>query len=160
MSEIIWQLKSFSELTTEQLYQLLKLRVDVFVVEQQCPYPELDNKDIHPDSRHLLGYENHSLVAYCRLLPPGCSFSEASIGRIVVAETQRQQGLGRTLVERAISSTEQLWPGQGIKVGAQSQLQAFYRSCGFVADSAAYMDDGIEHIDMLKAPAQTKNRSR
>ncbi|MEH6627010.1 MAG: GNAT family N-acetyltransferase [Motiliproteus sp.] len=154
MTQITWQLYHFSELSTDQLYQLLKLRVDVFVVEQQCPYPELDGKDIQPGSRHLLGYQQQQLVAYSRLLTPGCSFAEASIGRILVAAEHRQHGLGRMLVQESIRLAEQLWPDTGIKIGAQSQLTAFYQSCGFIEDSDPYMEDGIEHIDMLITPAK------
>ncbi len=148
MQEPQWLLKSFSELDNDQLYELLKLRVDVFVVEQQCPYPELDDKDRHEQTKHLLCYQQHQLVAYSRLLAPGVSYPAASIGRIVIANDFRSSGYGRRLVEQSIALITQLWPDQGITIGAQSQLQNFYNSCGFTGISDTYLEDGIEHLDM------------
>ncbi len=147
-----WHTLSFAELTTTQLYQLLKLRVEVFVVEQNCPYPELDDKDILPHSHHLLGYDaQQQLVAYARLLAPGVSYPGCSIGRILVAESARGQQLGQQLVEQAIHCCHTLWPDTAIEIGAQHYLQAFYQRLGFQPTSAVYLEDDIPHLDMRLA---------
>jgi len=145
---ITWQLNPFSELTTEQLYQLLKLRVDVFVVEQTCPYPELDDKDHQPGVHHLLGYQGEELVACARLLPKGISYPSVSLGRVATAESHRGDGLGHQLLDQALSSCELLWPGESIEIGAQEHLATFYQRHGFVQTSAMYLEDDIPHIDM------------
>ena len=121
----------FSELTTKQLYQLLKLRADVFVVEQNCPYPELDDKDHQAGVYHLLGYQNDKLIACARLLPAGISYPQVSIGRIAVDKKSRKNGLGKQLLTAALAQCEQLWPAQTIQIGAQVYLIAFYQSFGF-----------------------------
>ena len=146
-----WLCLKFSELSTMQLYQLLKLRVDVFVVEQNCPYPELDDKDHHPDVYHLLGYdyESDQLAACARLIPPGISFPQVSIGRIATAKAKRQEGLGKQLLNKAIQQCEQHWSKQDIQIGAQVYLINFYQSFGFKRNSEDYLEDGIPHLDML-----------
>jgi len=144
-----WLCLKFNELSTIQLYQLLKLRVDVFVVEQNCPYPELDNKDLHQDTYHLLAYENEQLVACARLLGPGISYPQVSIGRIATAHNRRQNGLGKQLLTQALSKCDQYWPKQDIQIGAQVYLVEFYQSMGFKRYSQDYLEDGIAHLDML-----------
>ncbi|KFZ36208.1 hypothetical protein HR45_17625 [Shewanella mangrovi] len=145
-----WQSRRFSELSASTLYQLLRLRVDVFVVEQQCAYPELDGKDCHPDARHLLAYNDAGdLLAYARLLPPGLSYAEPSIGRVLVNPAFRQHGTGKALMKQAISLCQQYWPHQAIKIGAQEYLSSFYHALGFVAVSDMYLEDDIPHVDML-----------
>jgi len=144
-----WQLLTFSELSTVQLYQLLKLRVDVFVVEQNCPYPELDDKDHQSGVYHLLGYQEGELVACARLLAPGISYAQVSIGRIATAKTHRQHGLGKTLLTTALQQCEIHWPQQDIQIGAQLYLTNFYQGFGFKRNSADYFEDDIEHLDML-----------
>ncbi|PMJ89295.1 GNAT family N-acetyltransferase [Vibrio sp. 10N.261.55.A7] len=148
MSRIQWLCLPFNQLTTLQLYQLLKLRVDVFVVEQNCPYPELDNKDIQDDVYHLLGYSKQDLVACARLLPVGISYSEVSIGRIATSEMARGNGLGNNLLSEALTQTQSLWPDQSITIGAQQHLFRFYQAHGFEQISEMYLEDGIPHIDM------------
>ncbi|MEZ8825499.1 GNAT family N-acetyltransferase [Vibrio amylolyticus] len=148
MSHIQWLCLPFNQLTTLQLYQLLKLRVDVFVVEQNCPYPELDNKDIQDDVYHLLGYSKQDLVACARLLPAGISYSEVSIGRIATSEMARGNGLGNNLLSEALIQTQSLWPDQSITIGAQEHLFRFYQAHGFEQISEMYLEDGIPHIDM------------
>ncbi|UUM30363.1 GNAT family N-acetyltransferase [Vibrio japonicus] len=143
-----WQLVSFNQLSTQKLYQLLKLRVDVFVVEQECPYPELDNKDHLPDVHHLLGYKGDELVACARLLPRGVSYPSVSIGRVATKKAHRGGGLGHQLLKQALSGCEQLWPTSDIEIGAQEHLAGFYAQHGFVTTSAMYLEDGIPHIDM------------
>lgn len=145
---ITWQLIPFSALTTTQLYQLIKLRVDVFVVEQTCPYPELDDKDHQDGVHHLLGYKDGLLVACARLLPKGISYPSVSIGRVATQSTQRGSGLGHQLLQQALVGCESLWPEEDIEIGAQEHLSAFYRQYGFVQTSEMYLEDDIPHIDM------------
>ena len=142
--------KTFNELTTAELYAILKLRVDVFVVEQNCPYPELDDKDTKQDVYHLLGYEQDQLVACARLLPAGISYPSVSIGRVATHEKARGNGLGHQLLEQAILQCQRLWPNSAIEIGAQEHLSAFYGRYGFVATSEMYLEDGIPHIDMKR----------
>ncbi|NAW59151.1 MULTISPECIES: GNAT family N-acetyltransferase [unclassified Vibrio] len=148
---ITWHCLTFSQLTTEQLYQLLQLRVDVFVVEQTCPYPELDGKDRQPGVHHLLGYVDDQLVACARLLPAGISYPSISIGRVAIAANARGHGLGHQLLQQALTHCAQLWPGEAIEIGAQEHLQSFYQQYGFARTSETYLEDGIPHIDMKRA---------
>lgn len=145
-----WQLRTFEALSNHELYQLLKLRVDVFVVEQTCPYPELDDKDPITGVYHLLGYEQGQLVACARLLPAGISYPSVSIGRVATHEKARGNGLGHQLLEQAIHQCQRLWPNSAIEIGAQEHLSAFYGRYGFVATSEVYLEDGIPHIDMKR----------
>ena len=142
-----WILKPYAELTTDELYQILKLRVDVFVVEQTCPYPEIDGKD--PACWHLFKRIDGQIAAYARLLPPGLSYPEASIGRVIVHEDFRGQGLGEQLMGLAIEHSGNLWPGHFIQIGAQAHLQPFYGLNGFEPVSEIYLEDDIPHVDML-----------
>lgn len=149
-----WQTATFNQLTPAQLYQLLRLRVDVFVVEQNCAYPELDGKDTHPDSRHVLGHSpSGELLAYARLLPPGLSYPQPSIGRVAIAASARGSGLGHTLLQEALRQAHSAWPTQDIQIGAQLYLQGFYEGYGFMAVSGPYLEDDIPHIDMIKPNA-------
>lgn len=147
---IEWQCLLFSQFTTHQLYELLKLRVDVFVVEQTCPYPELDNKDILDGVYHLLGYQDGTLVACARLLPQHISYPGVSIGRVATRRSARGSGLGHKLLICAIEHCEVFWPGKAIEIGAQQRLEAFYGSHGFQTASDMYLEDGIPHIDMIR----------
>ena len=151
---ISWQVKQFKTLTTNELFELLKLRVDVFVVEQNCAYPELDEKDRHADSYHLMGFKDNELVACARLLAPGVSYPSASIGRVATAKNHRGDGLGRLLMREAIIHCEKIWPTHDIEIGAQEYLKAFYKSFGFVSTSTMYLEDDIPHIDMKRSRAQ------
>ncbi|MDC8829193.1 GNAT family N-acetyltransferase [Alteromonas gilva] len=144
-----WQFYRFDQLTTIQLYTLMKLRTDVFVVEQNCPYPELDDKDLVQNTGHLLGYDGTTLVAYARLLPPGLSYPQVSIGRVVVAASARGKGYGFTLVKQALHQCQQLWPDQDIQIGAQLHLEKVYEKFGFKRHCDDYLEDGIPHVDML-----------
>lgn len=149
MTEIKWLLRTFDELTNTELYELLKLRSEVFVVEQQCIFLDMDNKDQH--SHHLLGCIGQELAAYVRILPPGLSYAEPSIGRVVSSPRHRRTGAGRILMQRAIEVTIQLYGNQPIRIGAQLYLKNFYSSLGFEAQGDIYLEDGIEHIEMVKA---------
>ncbi|MGF1779655.1 GNAT family N-acetyltransferase [Vibrio nomapromontoriensis] len=145
---LTWKTKTFNELSTLELYRLLKLRVDVFVVEQTCPYPELDDKDHQEGVHQLLGYHGDELIACARLLPKGASYNEVSIGRVATKENHRGNGLGHDLIDQAIKECDRLWPNENITIGAQYHLQAYYGKHGFCACSEQYLEDDIPHIDM------------
>ena len=145
-----WHILRFSELDTYTLYALLQLRVDVFVVEQNCPYPELDEKDLHPETRHILLKKADKILGYSRILPPGVSFKDApGVGRVCVAQTARRLGLGELLVAKAIATAKEGWPGKDVHISAQCYLQRFYESMGFVAASELYLEDDIPHLKMI-----------
>lgn len=147
---LTWLDVCFTELSLEQLYNVLQLRVDVFVVEQNCPYPELDGKDKHVHTRHLLGLnDQQEVVAYSRVLAPNISYPQASIGRVAVAKSARGQGVANQLMQRAIAIAKQRWPDDHIQIGAQDYLRHFYQQLGFVVNSEVYLEDGIPHLDML-----------
>lgn len=145
---ITWHSIPFSELSTQQLYQLLQLRVDVFVVEQTCPYPELDGKDTLEGVQHLMGYAGGELIACARLLPPGTTYDNASIGRVATKQSARGYGLGHKLLVEALVRCEALWPNKTIDIGAQEHLESFYASHGFKTISDMYLEDDIPHVDM------------
>ncbi|MEZ4687995.1 MAG: GNAT family N-acetyltransferase [Bacteroidia bacterium] len=147
MLPVFWSLKSWSQLGVDQLYEILRLRTEVFVVEQECPYQEVDGKD--QESWHLMGFAQGKLIAYARLLPPGLHYEEASIGRVVTAPDQRGTGLGRLLMEEAIARIPELFNSRSIRIEAQSQLEQFYGSLGFIIQSEQYLLDGIMHTEML-----------
>lgn len=137
----------FDELSAEQLYMLLRLRATVFIVEQQCIYQDLDNKD--QQSLHLLGYHAENLVAYARILPPGLSYPEASIGRVVTSPEARKHGFGKALMREAIQLCRQRYNGVLIRISAQEYLLAFYSDLGFEAVGVPYLEDGIPHVEMI-----------
>jgi ElaA protein len=150
---IEWQLLTFSELTSHQLYQLLALRSEVFVVEQTCPYQDIDGFD--QKAWHLLGVDmskpqDDSLVAYMRIFAPEQHYQQASMGRIITKHSARGQQIGRQLVTKGIESIEQLFETSACKIQAQSYLKAFYQSFGFEQISEEYLEDDIPHIDMLR----------
>ncbi|PKH06929.1 GNAT family N-acetyltransferase [Moritella sp. Urea-trap-13] len=145
---IIWQTLPFNKLSTLQFHELIKLRINIFVVEQTCPYPELDDKDIIDDVYHLVGSQNDEIIACARLLPAGISYENVSLGRVATKETARGNGLGHQLIIEALKQCEQHWPGKTIDIGAQEYLQTFYQNHGFKPISEVYMEDGIPHIDM------------
>ncbi|MBM7268041.1 GNAT family N-acetyltransferase [Streptococcus sp. 2018037] len=142
-----WEIKVFDQLSLQELYGILTLRVDVFVVEQACPYPEVDGKD--PNCLHLLGTDEGELVAYLRILPAGLSYDEVSIGRVVIKSSHRGKGLGRPMMEQAIHFITNEWKERQIKIGAQAHLEKFYSSLGFEPVSEVYLEDDIPHLDML-----------
>ncbi len=151
--ELDWRLQRFDELTTLQLYALLVERVTVFVVEQNCAYPELDGLD--PAALHLSAWSRQGRpVAYARILGPGKRFAEPSIGRVLIVAGFRHLGLGRAVMRRAITAIRQRWPRSPIRLSAQQHLEHFYAGLGFVTVSPAYDEDGIAHIDMLLATSE------
>ena len=144
--QINWVYKTFNTLTAAELYAIMQLRNEVFVVEQNCVYQDADGKDA--ESWHLIGWNENRLVAYCRILPPGLSFEEASIGRVVSSPFYRKAGCGRAMMKIAIEKTLKQFNCNEIKIGAQLYLINFYTSLGFTQTSEIYFEDGIEHIEM------------
>ena len=142
-----WEIKAFDQLSLQELYTILTLRTNVFVVEQACPYPDLDGKD--PNCLHLLGTINGELVAYLRILPAGLRYDKVSIGRVVIKPSHRGKGLGRLMMEQAIHCITNEWKESQIKIGAQAYLEKFYQSLGFEPVSEVYLEDDIPHLDML-----------
>jgi ElaA protein len=151
---IQWLLKKFEELTPYQLYEILQLRNEVFVVEQNCVFQDADDKD--QNSWHLMGFNNNKLIAYTRLVPAGEIYQQSSIGRVVTSPSARSNGIGKELMDRSIKALYDLFGIQPIKIGAQVYLKKFYESFGFEQSSDIYMEDGIEHIHMVK-PGQCDN---
>lgn len=147
--QIQWVLKKFEELTPYQLYAILQLRNEVFVVEQNCVFQDADDKD--QNSYHLMGFYNNKLVAYTRLVPAGEIYEQPSIGRVVTSPSARGTGLGKDLMIRSIETAYTLFGKQPLKIGAQLYLKKFYNSLGFEQVSDVYLEDGIEHIYMIKS---------
>jgi ElaA protein len=139
-------LKSFKDLTSEELYDALKLRSTVFVIEQNCIYQDMDDKD--KKALHLLGYNGDQMVAYSRLLGPGLSYKEASIGRVVVDKEQRGKSSGRDLMQKAIEETFSVFKTNEIVISAQQYLEKFYTELGFIKEGEMYLEDDIPHIKM------------
>lgn len=151
MPEIKWTYLPFAQLSLSSLYALLRLRVEVFVVEQNCVYQDLDNYD--KQASHLFGEQNEKMIACARLLAPGVKYPAASIGRVATAADVRGSGSGRELMQMAISHCTKQWPAAGISISAQAYLESFYNSLGFETVSAPYMEDGIPHIEMHRESA-------
>lgn len=146
--DINWSCKNFIDLTPNELYEILKLRIAVFVVEQNCVFQDCDDKD--QGSWHLMGWNGKELVAYARLLPPALGYPQPSIGRVITAASQRGMGAGKKLMEIAIQKTHELFGKQPITIGAQLYLKEFYASFGFIQSGDIYLEDGIEHIKMAR----------
>ena len=146
-----WKYKKFSELSPFDLYNILQLRSEVFVVEQNCVFLDMDNID--QECFHLMGYKDNKLVAYARIVPPGKVYKEPSIGRVVTSSSVRREGLGKQLMQESIKLVYQLHGNVSIKIGAQFYLKKFYSSLGFRQVGDLYLEDGIEHIYMLKNAA-------
>jgi len=142
-----WTLNNFDSLSVQELYALLKLRNEVFVVEQNCVYQDADGED--PLSWHLCGWDGYQLAAYCRIIPPEISYPEASIGRVVTAMNYRKAGIGIELMKQAIENTCSLFNTDTISIGAQCYLEKFYTSLGFHPGGPEYLEDGIPHIHMI-----------
>ena len=145
---ILWQIKPFKTLTAEELYDILKLRSEVFVVEQNCVYLDIDGKD--KLGLHLFGELEGKIVAYSRLFKPGISFDNASIGRVVVDANYRDKNWGHELMHEAIAGIESHFGESLITIGAQLYLKKFYESHGFIKTSDMYLEDDIPHIEMQR----------
>ncbi|QXI16176.1 GNAT family N-acetyltransferase [Pseudomonas hamedanensis] len=148
---IEWICKHHSDLGKEQLYAVLKLRSDVFVVEQKCTYPDLDGQDLEGDTHHLMGWEDDQLMAYLRLLDPESQGGDVVIGRVITAPAGRGKGLGHAMMEQALKQAEKHWPQVPIYLSAQAHLQGYYGKYGFGVAGEEYLEDGIPHIGMRRS---------
>lgn len=147
MNKTGWFCKKFSALEVNELYVIMQLRSEVFVVEQNCVYLDADGKD--EKSYHFFAIEDNNIAAYARILPPGLSFKEASIGRVLTAPLYRRKGLGIILMEKCIEKTQEIFGVNTIKIGGQLYLKSFYENLGFKQCSDEYDEDGIPHIEMI-----------
>ncbi len=145
-----WQFARFDDLPIRDWYAASSARIDVFVMEQNCPFQDNDGADLL--SWHLLGWDNssHELAAYCRIVDAGVKFELPSIGRVVTPLKFRAQGCGKLLMAEAVRRHEMLTPGVANRIGAQQRLEKFYQGFGFVTDSAMYIEDGIPHVEMVR----------
>ncbi|SFF40814.1 ElaA protein [Fontimonas thermophila] len=149
MTDVVFRWYDWHALDADTLYGLLRLRADVFIVEQQCAYADIDGLD--PRCLHLCGHDTDgNLLAYLRLLPPGVKVPQVAIGRLVVHPSARGGGLGRRAMREALMQCAERYPGQSVFLSGQAHLQRFYASLGFAPISAPYLEDGIPHIDMLR----------
>jgi len=144
----VWRLLAFDDLRVYELYEVLRLRSEVFVVEQQCLFHDIDGTD--QKAMHLLGVQHGELQAYARCFPAGVKFPEASFGRVVTRQSARGHGLGHVLIAQATAAITQVWGPQAIRIGAQMQLADFYAQHGFVDTGTHYLEDGIPHLEMLR----------
>lgn len=141
-------LKHFKDLTPAELYSIMRLRNEVFVVEQNCVYQDADNKD--PYCYHLMLYNDNELVAYARLVPAGLSYDEMSIGRVISSKAVRGTGAGKILMQSAIENCYKVLGKGSIRIGAQLYAKQFYASLGFIESGEIYDEDGIDHVQMIK----------
>ena len=144
-----FEIKRFNELSTQELYDVLQLRSEVFVVEQNCVYQDIDGKDAK--AIHLLGSCNGEIVAYVRIFKPGDYFEQASIGRVVVKHIYRDRKWGYDLMNEAIQATEKVFNETKITISAQLYLKKFYENLGFAQTSEMYLEDDIPHIEMKRS---------
>ena len=142
--------KTFDELTLDEFYEITALRIDVFVVEQNCPYHELDGKDQKAHHLFIKDPESGQIIAYTRIFKPGSYFNEAAFGRVVVHPSHRNKSIGSVLINEVIEFISKNLDSTTIKISAQTHLKKWYESFGFEQISEPYLDDGIPHIDMLK----------
>ena len=148
MSAIAWRCLPFAALTAAELYEVLQLRTEVFVMEQDCAYQDMDGADA--EAVHLLGTAQGRLVAYARCFAAGLKFAEASIGRVIIRASMRGTGAGHLLMRQAMACVFEQWGAQPIRIGAQVRLEKFYLQHGFVKTGLPYIEDGIPHIEMLR----------
>lgn len=147
------QIKHFNELSSLELYRIIQLRINVFIVEQNCPYPELDDKDLV--SYHVMIWEGEELLAVTRLVPPGISYPNyASIGRVATHANYRGSGLGKLVMTESIKACEELFPGYNFKISAQAYLVSFYEAFGFDKIGDEYLEDNIPHVAMIRHSIQ------
>ncbi|WP_129776423.1 GNAT family N-acetyltransferase [Peristeroidobacter soli] len=156
--DINWQWRRYAELSPLQIHTIFAARQAVFIVEQACAYPDIDDKDLQ--ALHLAGWAGAQLAAYLRLLAPGVSYpDEPSLGRIITTRLARGGGVGRELVARGLEKIHELYPTLPTRIGAQAHLHKFYGSFGFVQASEPYDEDGIMHIEMLRAAGPVAPRA-
>lgn len=147
---IEWVCKHHSDLGKEQLYAILQLRAEVFVVEQKCVYQDVDGQDLEGDTCHLMAWDGDRLVAYLRLLDPELQGGDVVIGRVIIAPQARGTGLGHELMAQALKQTEKHWPEMPIYLSAQAHLQGYYGRYGFVVAGEEFLEDDIPHIGMRR----------
>ena len=153
-----WRFAHFDDLTPREVHDIYRARVEVFVLEQNCPFQDVDGRD--RACWHLFGCcpsrlgegrgEGNELLAYARLIPAGLKFAEPSIGRVLTTAAARGTGAGRKLMAESLFHAARLWPGQAIRIGAQERLEKFYNEFGFTKASEMYIEDGIPHIEMIR----------
>ena len=147
---IQWQDLHHSELSVSSLYALLKLRCEVFIVEQTCPYLDIDGDDLLGDNRHVLGWKDNELVAYARILKSADDLAPVVIGRVIVSPRARGEKLGYQLMEQTLAACKKQWPDKALYLGAQAHLREFYSHFGFTPVTDVYDEDGIPHVGMAK----------
>lgn len=147
-SNLIWKIKTFEELSKDELYKILKERVNVFIVEQDCPYPELDDYD--QKALHLWAESDDEVLAYCRIFEPGIKYREASIGRVLTNLNYRNLKLGRILITFAINTIETRFRNSAVRISAQDYLLRFYNDFGFQDTGKKYLEDDIPHTEMMR----------
>ena len=144
-----WKFCSYDDLTKKELHQLIILRQNIFIVEQNCPYQDADKKDFN--SHHLMGFDqNNQLIAYLRIVGPGVSYKEVSLGRILTHISHRGTGLGKETVKMGLQFTESIYGKVAIKISAQSHLAPFYKSFDFESTGKEYLEDDIPHTEMIR----------
>ncbi len=148
MNNIIWKIKSFEEITTSELYEIIKARVDVFVVEQDCPYPDLDDYD--QKALHLWAEQDQKVLAYCRIFNKGIKYPETSIGRVLTTEKGRGKNFGKQLIQYAVETIENRFRTSEIRISAQDYLLRFYSGFGFEDTGKKYLEDNIPHTEMFR----------
>ncbi len=139
-------IKNFASLSTKELFEIYKLRSEVFIVEQNCAYQDVDEKDL--SSFHVMMFEGNQLIGYTRILPPGISYKEAAIGRVALRQECRKNGSGKTLMKYSINKTLELFKDQSVVISAQSYLIKFYTELGFLQEDKEYLEDDIPHVKM------------
>jgi len=148
-----YKISEWEDLSRDELHACLRLRIDVFVVEQDCPYSELDGKDhnsLHMFSEHVDIQNGNPVEAYLRIVKPGFSYKEPSIGRVAISKSARGKGLGKELMLKALKECANRWPNSGVRISAQEYLIKFYEDLGFKVSSASYLEDAIPHVQMFK----------
>lgn len=156
---MIWTFAKFDDLSPRDIHDLYQARVAVFVLEQKCPFQDVDGPD--PQCWHLIGRGPDGTVhAYSRLVPPGVKYEEASIGRVLTTAAARRTGAGRSLMRESLARAERLWPGQPIRIGAQQYLEKFYGGFGFATVSPPYDEDGIQHVEMVRPAHAAAKREK
>ncbi|KFE98321.1 GNAT family acetyltransferase [Chryseobacterium formosense] len=148
MSNIIWKIKSFDELTVPEFHEIIKARIDVFVVEQDCPYPDLDGYD--EKAIHLWAEQDNRILAYCRIFDKGIKYNETSIGRVLTSEKGRGKNLGKQLIQYAVETIENRFKTSEVRISAQDYLLKFYSYFGFQDTGKKYLEDNIPHTEMFR----------
>lgn len=148
MSNMIWKIKSFEELTTPELYEIIKARINVFVIEQNCPYPDLDDYD--QQALHLWAEQDKNILAYCRIFDKGIKYPETSIGRVLTTENGRGKSLGKQLIQYAVETIENRFHTREVRISAQDYLLRFYSGFEFEDTGKKYLEDNIPHTEMFR----------